>query len=186
MTVTAVVLGVTFVVGTLVLTDTANKLFADQFADADSGVDVVVRSASAFDSAMGVEVQRDPLPTSIVEDVRATDGVADAAGQVFERMREIGLLRAVGSTRAQVAAMVQREAPLVAVLGVAVGVALGVVFGWAAVGALGDSRASMTVTIPGGQLVVYLTVAAIAGLLAGVLPARRAARLDVLTAISTD
>jgi len=82
MTVTAIVLGVTFVVRTLVLTDTANKLFADQFADADSGVDVVLRSASAFDSAMGVAVERDPLPVTTVDDVRGVNGVADAAGQV--------------------------------------------------------------------------------------------------------
>lgn len=105
---------------------------------------------------------------------------------VFERTREVGLLRAVGATRNQIAAMVRWEALLVAVLGGVVGVALGVVFGWAAVGALGDSRASMAVTIPGGQLLAYLAVAGVAGLLAGVLPARRASRLDVLAAISTD
>ena len=104
---------------------------------------------------------------------------------IFERTREIGLLRAVGTTRTQVAAMVRWEALLVAVLGGVVGIALGVVFGWAAVSALG-SRASMDVTIPGGQLLVFLAVAAVAGLLAGVLPARRAARLDVLTAIATE
>lgn len=104
---------------------------------------------------------------------------------VFERTREVGLLRAVGATRSQIAAMVRWEALLVAVLGGVIGVTLGVVFGWAAVGALG-SRASMTVAVPTLQLVAYLAVAATAGLLAGVLPARRAAGLDVLTAISTE
>ena len=104
---------------------------------------------------------------------------------IFERTREVGLLRAVGATRTQIAAMVRWEALLVAVLGGVVGVTLGVVFGWAAVGALG-SRASMTLTIPTAQLAVFIGVAAVAGLLAGALPARRAARLDVLAAISAE
>jgi putative ABC transport system permease protein len=104
---------------------------------------------------------------------------------IFERTREVGLLRAVGATRTQIAAMVRWEALLVAVLGGVVCVTLGVVFGWAAVGALG-SRASMTLTIPTAQLAVFIGVAAVAGLLAGVLPARRAARLDVLAAISSE
>ena len=66
--------------------------------------------------------------------------------------------------------MIRWEAALVAVLGGIVGVALGVVFGWAAVGALG-SRFDLNATIPIGQLLAYLVVAGVAGLLAGVLPA---------------
>jgi putative ABC transport system permease protein len=89
---------------------------------------------------------------------------------ILERRREVGLLRAVGTTRSQIAAMIRWEAALVAVLGGIVGVALGVMFGWAAVGALGD-RFNLTMAIPGGRLLVYLVVAGAAGLLA-----RRAAR----------
>ena len=73
LTVTAVALGVTFVVGTLVLTDTANKLFADQFADVNDGVDLVARSAVTFDSGMGVEVERDPLPEPLLHEVPGRD-----------------------------------------------------------------------------------------------------------------
>ncbi len=104
---------------------------------------------------------------------------------ILERRREIGLLRAVGATRSQIAAMIRWEALLVAVLGGIVGLTLGVVFGAAAVGALGG-RYSITTTVPGGRLLAYLVVAGVAGLLAGVLPARRAARLDVLDAIAAE
>ncbi|HET6562865.1 MAG TPA: ABC transporter permease [Marmoricola sp.] len=79
LTLVAVALGVTFVTGSLVLTDTSNKVFDDQFATAASGVDVSVRDAVSFDSAMGVEVERDPLPPSLLDRVARLDGVADAA-----------------------------------------------------------------------------------------------------------
>jgi putative ABC transport system permease protein len=79
LTLIAVVLGVTFVTGSLVLTDTSQKLFEDQFRTATAGVDLTVRDAAAFDSAMGVEVERDPLPADLLDRVRAVDGVADAA-----------------------------------------------------------------------------------------------------------
>ncbi|HEX5512634.1 MAG TPA: ABC transporter permease, partial [Actinomycetales bacterium] len=74
----AVVLGVTFVAGSLVLTDTSQKVFDDQFATASAGVDLTVRDAAAFDSAMGVEVERDPLPASLLDKVESVPGVAEA------------------------------------------------------------------------------------------------------------
>ena len=78
LTLVAVALGVTFVTGSLVLTDTSNRVFDDQFATAASGVDVSVRDAVSFDSAMGVEVERDPLPSALLDRVRGVDGVAEA------------------------------------------------------------------------------------------------------------
>ena len=74
----AVTLGVAFVTGALVLTDTAQSAFDKQFARASSGVDLTVRDAVAFDAAMGVEVTRDPLPPTVVDQVRGTDGVEQA------------------------------------------------------------------------------------------------------------
>ena len=79
--------------------------------------------------------------------------------------------------------MIRWEAQLVAVLGGIAGVALGVVFGWAAVGALA-ARYDLAVAIPAGRLVAFFAGAGVAGLLAGVPPARRTARLDVLGAIA--
>lgn len=78
LTVIAVMLGVAFVAGSLMLNDTAQKLFDDQFATASAGADVTVRTATAFDSGMGVEVERDPLPVGVLDTVRALDGVTDA------------------------------------------------------------------------------------------------------------
>jgi putative ABC transport system permease protein len=78
LTFAAVVLGVAFVTGSLVLTDTSQRLFDDQFATATSGVDVTVTSAVAFDSAMGVQVDRDPMPGKILEQITKVDGVTSA------------------------------------------------------------------------------------------------------------
>jgi putative ABC transport system permease protein len=78
LTFAAVVLGVAFVTGSLVLTDTSQRLFDDQFATATSGVDVTVTSAVAFDSAMGIQVDRDPVPANVLDQVTAVDGVASA------------------------------------------------------------------------------------------------------------
>ncbi len=80
LTATAIVLGVTFVTGTLVLTDTSTRLFDDQFAQATAGVDLVVRDDAAFGAAMGVEVDRDPVPTEVLERITALPGVAGAQG----------------------------------------------------------------------------------------------------------
>lgn len=78
LTVVAVMLGVSFVSGSLVLSDTAQRLFDDQFATATAGTDVTVRTATAFDSGMGVEVERDPMPASVLADVTALDDVTTA------------------------------------------------------------------------------------------------------------
>jgi putative ABC transport system permease protein len=78
LTLLAVTLGVTFVTGSLVLTDTSQQLFDDQFATAGSGTDVTVKSSVAFDSAMGVEVDRDPLPASLLRRIVGVEGVAEA------------------------------------------------------------------------------------------------------------
>jgi putative ABC transport system permease protein len=103
---------------------------------------------------------------------------------VFERTRELGLLRAVGMARRQVRSMIRGESVIIAVLGAVLGLAVGVLFGWAIVAGLSDQGITHVV-VPGGQLVLYVVLAAIAGVVAAVFPARRAARLDVLAAISS-
>ncbi|MDI2097846.1 ABC transporter permease [Ruicaihuangia caeni] len=95
LTVIAVILGVAFVTGSLVLNDTAQRLFDEQFRTASAGADLTVRTATAFDSGMGVEVERDPLPAHVVEQVAAIDGVdaaiAVAKGSVRLEDREVDL-----------------------------------------------------------------------------------------------
>ncbi len=104
---------------------------------------------------------------------------------VIERTREVGLLRAVGVTRSQLRRMVRLEAVIVAVLGAVLGVAMGLVFGVALQRAIADQGIDV-LSVPWGQLVLFVAFSAVAGVVAAVLPARRAARLDVLTAIATE
>jgi putative ABC transport system permease protein len=102
---------------------------------------------------------------------------------VFERVRELGLLRAIGMTRRQVRSMVRWEAVLIAVLGAVMGLGVGVFFAWILAEALSEQLTAFV--IPYGQLAAAVVAAAAAGVVAGVLPARRAARVDMLRAISS-
>jgi putative ABC transport system permease protein len=102
---------------------------------------------------------------------------------VFERTRELGLLRAIGMARRQVRAMVRWESVIIALFGTCMGLVIGLFFSWAMVKAVPDQAA---LTVPVGQLAAGTLVAALAGVIAAVFPARRAARLDVLAAISTE
>lgn len=106
---------------------------------------------------------------------------------IHERTRELGLLRAVGQTRAQLRAMVRWESVLVAAFGTAGGLALGGFLGWVLVKASdGATDSAFAFAVPPVQLVVVALVGLAAGALAGLRPARRAARLDVLRAIATE
>jgi putative ABC transport system permease protein len=113
-------------------------------------------------------------------------GIANTLSlSVYERTRELGLLRAVGQTRGQMRSMVRWESVIIAVFGTVGGLGLGVFLGWALVRASSpDGLAPFTV--PGGQLGIVLAAGAAAGVLAGLRPARRAARLDVLRAVAAE
>lgn len=112
-------------------------------------------------------------------------GIANTLSlSVYERTHELGLLRAVGQSRSQLRAMVRWESVVVALFGAVGGVAVGVFAGWGLVGALRASEGLGTFVLP-GSLAAVVGLGALAGVLAGVRPARRAARLDVLAAIST-
>ena len=104
---------------------------------------------------------------------------------VFERTRELGLLRAVGMSRRQTRKMIRWEAVIISIIGALVGLVIGTFFGWALVQAL-ESEGITEFSIPGGQLLLYLVLAGLAGVLAAIPPARRAARLNVLEAIATE
>jgi putative ABC transport system permease protein len=104
---------------------------------------------------------------------------------IVERTREIGLLRAVGMTRKQIKSTVRWEAVIVAVFGALLGLVIGLFLGWSIVRALHDDGITQF-AIPGGQIVLFIVLAGIAGVVAAAYPARRASRLDVLEAISTE
>jgi putative ABC transport system permease protein len=104
---------------------------------------------------------------------------------VFERTRELGLLRAVGMTRNQVRAMVRWESVVISVFGAGVGAVLGTGLGITLTRALRDQGIE-SIAIPAGRLSLYVGLAAVAGVLAAIGPARRAAKVDVLRAVVTE
>jgi putative ABC transport system permease protein len=104
---------------------------------------------------------------------------------ILERIHELGVLRAVGMTRSQLRAAVRWESVIIAVQGAVLGLVIGLFLGWALVSALGDEGLT-TLSVPYPTLAVVMVLGAVAGLLAAVLPSRRAARIDVLRAVAAD
>jgi putative ABC transport system permease protein len=103
---------------------------------------------------------------------------------VFERTREIGLLRAVGMQRVQVRRMIRSESVILSVFGAIIGIIIGTALGIALVQAL---KPGISVTVvPVSSLVIFLILSGLLGLLAATWPSRRAAKLDVLAAIATN
>ena len=101
---------------------------------------------------------------------------------IHERTRELGLLRAVGMSRRQVRTMVRYEAVITALIGALLGMVLGIVFAALMAAPLADEGFVLAYPIP--TLLLLLLLAALAGVLAAIAPARRAAKLDVLQALA--
>jgi len=104
---------------------------------------------------------------------------------VIERTREVGLLRAIGLSRRQLRQMVRLESVAIALLGAALGIAMGLIFGIALQRAIADQGLDV-LGIPWVTLLIFLVASGLVGVLAAVLPARRAAKLNVLEAITTE
>ena len=100
---------------------------------------------------------------------------------VFERTRELGMLRAIGMTRRQVRRMIRYESIVTALIGATLGIAVGIFLALLVAAALSDE--GVTVAVPYKSLVAFVVVAVAAGMLAAILPARRASRLNVLRAL---
>ncbi|MFV0306225.1 MAG: ABC transporter permease [Desertimonas sp.] len=114
-------------------------------------------------------------------------GIANTLSlSIHERTRELGLLRAVGQTRAQLRSTVRWESVIVAVFGVIGGVGIGTFLGWGLMRAVEAQEDIGAFAAPWTVLAIIVIAAAIAGVLAALRPAQRAARLDVLSAIGTD
>ena len=164
------------------------------------------------DGAAAVEAAVDAFPQAEVQTASAfSDAQADSVNQIlgliyamlgfaviialmgigntlslsiYERTRELGLLRAVGMTRSQVRASVRWESVIIAVFGTALGLAAGVLFGWVTITAADEPFLSFS--LPVFSLLVVVVLAALAGVFAALSPARRAAKLNVLEAIATE
>ncbi len=149
---------------------TAKVLTTDGFIDQQNGdLDAVLTLMYAL---LGLGV------------VIALLGIANTlALSIHERRRELGLLRAVGMSRAQVRSSVRWESAIIAVFGTGLGLGIGVVLAWAMIGAVGIG-ASAGLVVPVGPLLIVAGVASLAGVAAAVLPSRRAARIDILAAVA--
>jgi len=100
---------------------------------------------------------------------------------VFERTREIGMLRTLGMTRRQARRMIRHESVITALIGAALGLGLGVFLSALVTKALEESDLAFSLPVP--TLVVFTLVAVVAGIGAAIMPARRASRLNVLDAL---
>ncbi len=181
----------------LVVVDADDRLDAEGREAVQAGLEAVVADqpvVTVKDQAAFAAEQREPVDQFVLL-VFALLGLAlliavlgivnTLALSVLERTREIGLLRAIGVTRVQLRWMVTLESVVISVLGAVLGTVLGVVFGVALMYALREEGLEV-ISVPLGQLGLFLALSVVVGMLAAVLPARRAARLDVLAAIGTE
>ncbi|WP_129311032.1 ABC transporter permease [Streptomyces sp. L2] len=167
----------------------AGKAAVRTVADRYGNPEVQTRAEYAQSSAGGIDMMLTLVYALLALAVAiALLGIANTLTlAVHERTRELGLLRAVGQTRAQLRAMVRWESVLVAAFGTAGGLGLGAFLGWVLVQASdGASDTAFAFALPPARLAVVALIGLLSGALAALRPARRAARLDVLRAIATD
>ncbi|MGX4732076.1 ABC transporter permease [Kitasatospora griseola] len=108
------------------------------------------------------------------------------AMSVFERKREIGMLRAIGLDRRGIKRMVRIESVVISLFGALIGVGLGCFLAWAATRVLAADLNGLTTAVPYGSVALFLLLAALVGIIAALWPARRASRMDILSSIKTD
>jgi putative ABC transport system permease protein len=116
--------------------------------------------------------------------VIAIFGIANTLSlSVYERTRELGLLRAVGAFRSQVRAAVRWESVITALLGTAQGIVIGIMLGYAVIVAL-RNQGTLRFTLPITMLIVVVVLGISAGVIAAIRPARRASKLNILQALA--
>jgi putative ABC transport system permease protein len=172
-------------------------LFTDDSPGIQDRLDAVVADlpvVTVKDQGEFAQEQREPIDQFVLiifallglALVIAVLGIVNTlALSVIERTREVGLLRAIGVSRVQLRTMITLESVVIAVLGAILGVVLGTGFGIALMYAVRDQGLEV-ISVPLTQLVVFLVLSVVIGVLAAIFPARRAAKLDVLRAIATE
>jgi putative ABC transport system permease protein len=166
-------------------------------AEARAAVDAVVapypgaRALDKAEFAESVYAPLDPLMALVyallaLAIVIALLGIGNTlALSIVERTREIGLLRAVGMTRGQLRGTIRWESVIIAIQGTVVGLLLGLFLGWALMTALADEGLEVF-DVPWQTLAVVVVLAGLAGMLAAVMPSRRAAKLDIMRAVHAE
>ncbi|OKI97216.1 ABC transporter permease [Kitasatospora sp. CB01950] len=179
-----------FIVRTLVKgTAGATRALKQAIADATGNNPVIVirdKQGMADDYSSTVNAAMSLLYVMLGMSVLvAVLGVVNTmAMSVFERKREIGLLRALGLDRTGVRRMVRLESAVVSVFGAVVGMALGSYLAWAAVSTLSEQLPNISTVLPVGELLLFLVTAGAVGIVAGLWPARQAAGTDILHSIN--
>jgi len=177
---------------TLVLATAAEGVTSDQLHAAIAGAlkdfpNLEVQDQAAFrDKQAGFVDTLLNLVTALLamSILIALFGIVNTLGlSIYERTRELGLLRAVGMDRRSVKRMIRWESVIIAILGGLLGIVVGIGFGLALQRAL-EPEGVTVLDIPVPQLLTYLVLAGLAGVLAAIVPARRAAKLNVLEAIA--
>jgi putative ABC transport system permease protein len=192
----------------------SKRLFSQVFSGTQQDTLLYVKAAPGQAAAVGARLRRTlatPFPNIDVEDragyLRAREDTVNQFVNVFiallllseviavlgivntlmlsiyERTREVGLLRTVGTSRRQVWGMVCGESVIIAVIGCVLGLIVGLMWGWGVTKAL-QGQFVDAFSIPSGQLALFLVASVVAGLVAALLPAWHASRLDVLEAIA--
>jgi putative ABC transport system permease protein len=163
------------------------KAAVEQVTDGFGHPNVLGRSEYVAESTQGINIILGLVYVMLaLAVVIALLGIANTLSlSIFERTRELGLLRAVGASRARLRSMVRWESVIIALFGTIGGLGVGLFLGWALTVVAVDVR-SAVFTAPVTQLLVVLVAGGVAGVLAAVRPARRAARLDVLAAIASE
>lgn len=167
--------------------EVARDAVAEELRDDFPNIEVLTRDeardaeAELIDQFLGVTVA-----LLFLSELIAVLGIVNTlALSVYERTHEIGMLRAIGMTRRQLRRSVRWESVIIAAIGGAVGLVLGLVWAWAFASAL-ESEELFVFTIPVGRVALLVAVSLVAGVVAAVLPAWRASRLDVLDAIARE
>jgi putative ABC transport system permease protein len=163
------------------------RALRDALADDFPNIDVLTRQQFRDDQQQQVDQFLTVLiAILLLSEIIAILGIVNTlALSVYERTRELGLLRVVGMSRRQMRRMVRWESVVIAVLGGIVGLALGMLWGWAFARALEEQGITLF-RIPWVEVLVFVAGSMLAGVLAAVFPAWRASRLDVLDAIATE
>lgn len=156
----------------------------DAVADAPTvGVDSMAEMKAQFDDVLNIAFLAIAAMLGLAI-IIAVFGIANTmALSVLERTRESAMLRALGLARGQLRRMLSIEAVVLCLIGAGVGIVLGVVFGWAAGVA---AMPGMVFTLPVAQIAVFIGVAVAAGLLASVLPGRKAAGQSITGALASE
>ncbi|MET7738295.1 FtsX-like permease family protein [Streptomyces sp. NPDC005402] len=166
---------------------TNEKALADAFPGRpgikiDDRQDIRDELSGAFDTVLNVMYGL--LAISLV--IAVLGVVNTLAMSVFERQREVGMLRAVGLDRPGVTRMIQLEAVVISLFGAVIGIGVGSFLGWAVCEVTKADIPGYALVLPWGRFGLFLLLAALVGLVAAMWPARTAARLHMLTAIKTE